>query len=631
MHIQMNNNDVHPFQVLKANLVYKLVGLSRFTKKIILSTSDFVVLSALLIVVIYISRDTHGFNLVEMGFVVLLSMASLVLSGVYRSILRMFDEGLMRQVALYFMLLFFVGSFLIKNEILGGLFVPELLVYLCLSLFYIWYSRLFLKQLLSSEVPANNYGNVLIYGAGTAGKALLRYIQNKKEYHVVGFLDDSRSLKGGYISKVPVFDASLTPQVVTRNNVKSILLAMPSIGAKRKAEIYDFLESVEVKVLSVPTLSQIMSGNLNMTDLQEVRVEDILGRNTVEPIPELLYKNIKNKVVLVTGAGGSIGGELTRQVVKLSPKLLILYEISEYALYLIERELQDLTDITIIPIIGSVTDKLQVERLFEKFDIDTVYHAAAYKHVPLVETNPFMGVMNNTIGTAVCAMQAMKHQVETFVLISTDKAVRPTNIMGASKRLAELVCQGLAIESKTQFSMVRFGNVLGSSGSVVPLFKKQIEQGGPLTVTHPEITRYFMTIPEAALLVIQAGAMGTGGDVFLLDMGEPVKIVDLAKKMIRLSGRKVLGEEGAQAGIEIKYAGLRPGEKLYEELLISNEGSETTQHPLIMRSFEKQYPINVITNLLNEIEIAYKRDDVSWLISQIELYVDGYQRSHLYH
>lgn len=627
----MNNNDVHPFQVLKANLVYKLVGLSRFTKKIILSTSDFVVLSALLIVVIYISRDTHGFNLVEMGFVVLLSMASLVLSGVYRSILRMFDEGLMRQVALYFMLLFFVGSFLIKNEILGGLFVPELLVYLCLSLFYIWYSRLFLKQLLSSEVPANNYGNVLIYGAGTAGKALLRYIQNKKEYHVVGFLDDSRSLKGGYISKVPVFDASLTPQVVTRNNVKSILLAMPSIGAKRKAEIYDFLESVEVKVLSVPTLSQIMSGNLNMTDLQEVRVEDILGRNTVEPIPELLYKNIKNKVVLVTGAGGSIGGELTRQVVKLSPKLLILYEISEYALYLIERELQDLTDITIIPIIGSVTDKLQVERLFEKFDIDTVYHAAAYKHVPLVETNPFMGVMNNTIGTAVCAMQAMKHQVETFVLISTDKAVRPTNIMGASKRLAELVCQGLAIESKTQFSMVRFGNVLGSSGSVVPLFKKQIEQGGPLTVTHPEITRYFMTIPEAALLVIQAGAMGTGGDVFLLDMGEPVKIVDLAKKMIRLSGRKVLGEEGAQAGIEIKYAGLRPGEKLYEELLISNEGSETTQHPLIMRSFEKQYPINVITNLLNEIEIAYKRDDVSWLISQIELYVDGYQRSHLYH
>ena len=368
-----------------------------------------------------------------------------------------------------------------------------------------------------------------------------------------------------------------------------------------------------------------------MTDLQEVRVEDILGRNTVEPIPELLYKNIKNKVVLVTGAGGSIGGELTRQVVKLSPKLLILYEISEYALYLIERELQDLTDITIIPIIGSVTDKLQVERLFEKFDIDTVYHAAAYKHVPLVETNPFMGVMNNTIGTAVCAMQAMKHQVETFVLISTDKAVRPTNIMGASKRLAELVCQGLAIESKTQFSMVRFGNVLGSSGSVVPLFKKQIEQGGPLTVTHPEITRYFMTIPEAALLVIQAGAMGTGGDVFLLDMGEPVKIVDLAKKMIRLSGRKVLGEEGAQAGIEIKYAGLRPGEKLYEELLISNEGSETTQHPLIMRSFEKQYPINVITNLLNEIEIAYKRDDVSWLISQIELYVDGYQRSNLYH
>lgn len=625
------NNNLHSHQSLRAKLVHKLVGLSRRTKKAILSIFDCVFLSVLFITVIYVNQDLQRFDFMGVGFVVFFSMISLSLSGVYRSVLRMFDESLMKHVALYFMLLFFIGSFLIKNEILGGIFVPDLLIYLSLSLFYIWYSRLFFKQLLLDEAPVDHSGNVLIYGAGTAGKALLRHIQNKKEYNVVGFLDDSPSLKGGYISKVPVFASCLAPQLVVQNSIDRILLAMPSIDSKRKAEIYDFLESIEVKVLSVPTLSQIMSGSLNMTDLQEVRVEDILGRNIVEPIPELLHKNIKNKVVLVTGAGGSIGGELTRQIVRLSPKLLILYEISEYALYLIERELRDLTDITIIPIIGNVTDRSQVERLFKKFDIDTVYHAAAYKHVPLVEANPFVGVINNTIGTAVCAMQAMKHKVETFVLISTDKAVRPTNVMGASKRLAELVCQGLAIESKTQFSMVRFGNVLGSSGSVVPLFKKQIEQGGPLTVTHPEITRYFMTIPEAALLVIQAGAMGIGGDVFLLDMGEPVKIVDLAKKMIRLSGQKVRGEDDSQVGIEIQYAGLRPGEKLYEELLINNEQSETTRHPLIMRSFEKKYPMSEITKLLSGIEAAYERDDIFWLISQLELYVDGYQKSHLYH
>jgi FlaA1/EpsC-like NDP-sugar epimerase len=354
----------------------------------------------------------------------------------------------------------------------------------------------------------------------------------------------------------------------------------------------------------------------------------LLGRDPVPPVPELLAKNIQNKMVLVTGAGGSIGSELCRQIVKNKPKALVIYELTEFALYSIDKELRLNSDVRIIPILGSVLDQAKLERVMEQYRVQTVYHAAAYKHVPLVECNPLAGLKNNAIGTAFSLNAAVKTGVETFVLISTDKAVRPTNVMGASKRMAELYCQAMAeAQDQTQISIVRFGNVLGSSGSVVPLFKQQIAKGGPITVTHPEVTRYFMTIPEASQLVIQAGALGQGGDVFLLDMGEPVRIQDLARQMIALSGLKVR-ETGSQEGdIEIQYSGLRPGEKLYEELLIDEENTEITAHTRILRSVEKHYPLAEILAVFNRMhELTATQTDIEWALAQLEHYVDGYVR-----
>jgi FlaA1/EpsC-like NDP-sugar epimerase len=336
-----------------------------------------------------------------------------------------------------------------------------------------------------------------------------------------------------------------------------------------------------------------------------------------------------NKIVMVTGAGGSIGSELCRQIVKNHPKMLVLYELSEFALYDIEKELKQIATCEIIPILGTVQDQKKLERIIEQYEVQTVYHAAAYKHVPLVECNPIAGLKNNAIGTACSLNAAVEKGVETFVLISTDKAVRPTNVMGASKRMAELYCQAMAEQQKqTQISIVRFGNVLGSSGSVVPLFKQQIAKGGPITVTHPEVTRYFMTIPEASQLVIQAGALGQGGDVFLLDMGAPVRIQDLARQMIALSGLKVR-ETGSQDGdIEIQYSGLRPGEKLYEELLIDQENTEYTEHTRILRSFEKHYPLHEIQTVFDRInQMTAVELDIDWALTQLEYYVDGYHRS----
>lgn len=369
-----------------------------------------------------------------------------------------------------------------------------------------------------------------------------------------------------------------------------------------------------------------------MSDIRDIDIVDLLGRDSVPPINQLLFKNIENKVVMVTGAGGSIGSELCRQIIRLRPKCLILLEQSEYALYAIEQELKAFSNVPLVVVIGSVLKENRMKSVMSSYGVQTVYHAAAYKHVPLVEMNPFEGIINNTIGTARCAKAALATGVETFVLISTDKAVRPTNIMGATKRLAELVCQALAThpESKTQFSMVRFGNVLGSSGSVIPLFKKQLAKGGPLTVTDPEMTRYFMTIPEAAQLVLQAGAMGTGGDVFLLDMGKPVKIVDLARKMILLSGLSVNDAQNHKGDIKIQYTGLRPGEKLYEELLIDVDLVEQTEHQLIMRSKEKYFPLDEIEAMLNHMLEASRDYDIDRAVTQIEKYVDGYKRSHLF-
>jgi FlaA1/EpsC-like NDP-sugar epimerase len=431
----------------------------------------------------------------------------------------------------------------------------------------------------------------MIYGAGMSGQQLAAAIADAGTMKVVGFLDDDRSLHGRSIGGVCVYDPKTLRGLLLRHEVHHVLLAIPSASRQRRNEIIEQLRDAQVEVRTLPGVLDLAHGEVRIDDLRPLSIEDLLSRPPVPPEVERLSARISDRVVMVTGAGGSIGSELTRQVLALGPRRLLLVESSEYALYSIHRELESLgvEGCELVPLLASVVDRERMARIFETWSPHQVYHAAAYKHVPLVEHNVLEGIRNNALGTLVIAELAMEQGVENFVLVSTDKAVRPSNTMGASKRLAELILQGLATrESRTCFSMVRFGNVLGSSGSVVPLFREQIRHGGPVTITHMEMTRYFMTIPEAAQLVMQAGAMARGGEVFVLDMGQPVRILDLARNMIELSGLTVRDEDG-NGEIEIRAVGLRPGEKLYEELLIGNN-PEPTDHPRIMMAQEKSLP-----------------------------------------
>ena len=431
---------------------------------------------------------------------------------------------------------------------------------------------------------------VLIYGAGSAGRQLAAALANSDEMLLVGFVDDDKTLQGSTLNGKTIHASSGLAALMGQLAIDDLLLAIPSASRSRRNQILEDVRSSKATIRTLPGLMDLAHGRVTVNDLRELDIEDILGRGVVPPNQLLLGKNIADKIVMVTGAGGSIGSELCRQIVVLRPTTLLLVEQSEYNLYAIDQELQQMLasegagNTKLIPLLASVQDKQRLESIFKTWRIDTVYHAAAYKHVPLVEHNPAEGVRNNVFGTLNVAELAEQHKVRDFVLISTDKAVRPTNIMGATKRLAEQILQALAARgSETRFSMVRFGNVLGSSGSVVPLFRKQIKAGGPVTITHEEITRYFMTIPEAAQLVIQAGAMAHGGEVFVLDMGDPVRIVDLARRMIELSGLTVRDDADPDGDIEIEFVGLRPGEKLYEELLIGDD-PQSTGHPLIMKA-----------------------------------------------
>jgi FlaA1/EpsC-like NDP-sugar epimerase len=464
-------------------------------------------------------------------------------------------------------------------------------------------SRLFVRWLLS-EVSENI--NVLIYGAGSAGRQLSTALNESNEYKPVAFIDDSNDIYGHFINGLKVYSQDDLEYLIEKKNIKEVLLAIPSISRIHRNEIINYLEPYPVAVRSLPSVSDLAQGKVRFNDLLEIDLSDLLGRELVKPNKNLLKINISKKVVLVTGAGGSIGSELCRQILSLKPKKIVLYEISESSLYQIEQELVNINvfNVEIIPVIGSIADKERVIKICNQYRVQTIYHAAAYKHVPLVELNPAQGVLNNAIGTMSAAEVAIASNVETFVLISTDKAVRPTNVMGASKRVAELVLQALAKQHhNTCFTMVRFGNVIDSSGSVIPLFKKQINAGGPITVTHSDVMRYFMTIPEAVELVIQAGAMAKGGEVFVLDMGKPILIYDLAVKMIKLSGLQVLDKNNPKGDIEIQYTGLRPGEKLYEELLV--DGSFTlTENKLIMRAEEKMISWDKLEPVLTEIKEA---------------------------
>ncbi|MGL5410522.1 MAG: polysaccharide biosynthesis protein, partial [Shewanella sp.] len=454
---------------------------------------------------------------------------------------------------------------------------------------------------------------VLIYGAGSAGRQLAIALRNSESTKVVGFLDNDKTLENTVIMGLPVHDVSHAPCLVEKYRVTQILLAVPSASRARRKKILESLMDLSAEVLTVPDMQDIVAGKASIDQLKDVAIDDLLGRDPVTPQPCLMQANILDKVVMVTGAGGSIGSELCRQIVRHKPKALVLFELSEFALYQIDRELGQLVEIEglkveIIPLLGSVQRINRVAVTMKSFQVQTVYHAAAYKHVPLVEYNVVEGVRNNLFGTYYTAQAAIEAGVESCVLISTDKAVRPTNVMGTTKRMAELGLQALAEQENakpkgTRFCMVRFGNVLGSSGSVVPLFKRQIAAGGPITVTHPDIIRYFMTIPEAAQLVIQAGAMGKGGDVFVLDMGEPVRITDLAVNLIQLSGLEVKDEQHPYGDIAIEYTGLRPGEKLYEELLIGDHVAET-EHERIMTAHERFLPLEEFAHYLNELDAA---------------------------
>ena len=477
---------------------------------------------------------------------------------------------------------------------------------------------------------------LVIYGAGESGRQLLHALNHGSHYEVYAFVDDDIALRNTVINGRPVFPSDELETLVKAQGIAQVLLAVPSASAERRREIINSLVGIPVHVRTVPKISELVAGRASVNQIQDVDLDDLLGRDPVPPHPELIDSCLHDKVVMVTGAGGSIGSELCRQIMASAPRELILFDISEFALYSIEQELRALCQqqdyrFPVVTLLGSVRDERRLESLYKTFKVQTVYHAAAYKHVPLVEYNVAEGVANNVDGTWSAALAAERAGVETFVLVSTDKAVRPANIMGASKRYAELIVQGLAQrDTPTRFCIVRFGNVLGSSGSVVPLFREQIESGGPVTVTHPDVSRYFMSITEAAQLVLQTGAMGTGGDVFVLDMGEPVRIVDLARRMIRLSGYELEGDAMSSEHIDIEFIGLRPGEKLHEELLLGTSVAGTG-HPMILRAEEDSVDFDVLELATAELIEACADLDCDGIIKILRDYVSGFEAHEIRH
>ena len=544
------------------------------------------------------------------GVVLCATLFAFIRFGLYRAVVRYVG---FKVLSLVFFTVVFSGALLVIGALLMGITLPVSAVvnYILIALLLTGGSRLIVREGYQRAISRKK-DRVLIYGAGSAGRQLAQALNNGSEFHPVVFADDDKGLQDTSLLGMSVINPGNIEKSVKENDIQRILLALPSTPRSRRREILEALECLPVKVQTVPGMADMVNNEMSIDQLQDIRVEDLLGRDPVTPDARLMEKHITGLTVLVTGAGGSIGSELCRQILLQRPKVLVLYELSEFGLYSIERELIDMCEqqgigAEVIPVIGTVQRRNRIETVLKSFNVDTVYHAAAYKHVPLVEYNMVEGVRNNVFGTWHTAEAAIAAGVKQFVLISTDKAVRPTNVMGTTKRLSELVLQALALrQSETRFCMVRFGNVLGSSGSVVPLFKEQIERGGPVTVTHPDITRFFMTIPEAAQLVIQAGTMGHSGSVFVLDMGESVKIVDLARKMIRLSGLEEKTEQNPHGDIAIEFTGLRPGEKLYEELLIG-DNVEASDHARILRANEQSLVWDDMKLLLEKLDDTCQR------------------------
>jgi FlaA1/EpsC-like NDP-sugar epimerase len=595
------------------------LNLTRFQKQMIAMMADFFCLPLSFCLAIMLRFDGMNSQLfMQHAWLILvapiISIPIFIKCGLYRAVIRFIDQKIVYVIVIGVTLSVMAMIALAAFAHLAVLSRAVFIIYWVSAILYVVASRFLARGYLLHATTSSGAVRVAIYGAGQAGMQLASALRAGREYLPVTFIDDKEELQGATIAGVKVCSLDGLPELIVKKKIKEILLAMPSLTKGHQKRILERLELLKVKIKITPPIKSLVNGELRVQDIRDIEIEDLLGRDQVDPNPRLISTCITGKSVVVTGAGGSIGSELCRQIIRLTPARLMLLEMSEFALYSIEQELQGIkktlcSEVEVMPFLGSVTEQEKCRKIFQTFSVDTVYHAAAYKHVPLVEHNPIEGIRNNVMGTLSIAQAAIAAGVKCFVLISTDKAVRPTNVMGSTKRLAELILQAFSRQqTKTRFCMVRFGNVLGSSGSVVPLFRKQIMAGGPITVTHPEITRYFMTIPEAAQLVLQAGAMGEGGDVFVLDMGEPVKILDLAKRMVHLSGLEIKNDATPDGAIDIQHVGLRPGEKLYEELLIG-VNVEGTEHPLIMRAQESEIAWEVLEALLKKLECACARFD----------------------
>jgi len=621
-------------------LAVPMLALPRFAKQVVVLVLD-ASLCVLTVWLAYYLRlgellPLEGSALWVVGISIVVALPIFMVVGLYRAIFRFSGWPALMTVtkAVGFYAVIFVAIF----TAVGVPDVPRTvgLIQPILLLLFVGASRalarVWLGDQYQSVIRQTTRPKVLIYGAGKTGRQLAAAMASSPEMQVVGFLDDDDSLQGQVLNGQYIYNPSDLVHLASALGISAVLLAMPSMVRKRRNEVLAQMRNARVSVRTLPSVTDLAQGRVNVSDLRELDIDDLLCREPVKPNALLLNRNTHDKVVLVTGAGGSIGSELCRQILKNQPKQLLLVEMSEFALYQILQDLQAIPlgpKVEIVPLLASVFDEVRMNEIMNSWKPQTVYHAAAYKHVPLVEHNPAEGVRNNVWGTWVCAEAAARNGVQSFVLISTDKAVRPTNIMGATKRLAEMVLQALAQSksgNKTAFSMVRFGNVLGSSGSVVPLFREQIKNGGPITLTHIDITRYFMTIPEAAQLVIQAGAMGTGGDVFVLDMGQPVRIFDLARRMVELSGLTLKEDEHPNGDIQIAVTGLRPGEKLYEELMIGNN-PQSTQHARIMKAHETFTPWDKLQEQLKALKLAMSVNDAPEIRALLQQMVAGYQPS----
>jgi FlaA1/EpsC-like NDP-sugar epimerase len=617
----------------KIKMKEQLTNLSRRQKQALMIISDVIIL----LLAIWLSfalrlgvllPDKILSNLWMFLIIPLVSIPLFIRFGLYKSVLKFmgtkvivtaFQSITITSLFVGFAMMIFREADMPRTVILIFWFVSSILIIIMRFLYK--------GYLYSWDNFVNDRKPTIIYGAGSAGAQIVESLRKNHEYAPIAFIDDEKSKQGTFINFTRIYPFSDLKDIIKKRKVKAILLAIPSLSEQRKRDLLKKLSKYPVEVKLLPSLSEIVSGRVSIENIRHVQVEDILGRTPVKPKTSLLKKNITGKNVLVTGAGGSIGSELCRQILKLKPNKIVLFEHSEFNLYSIDYELTSLGEknCEIIPVLADVKSINKVENAIKENKIDTIYHAAAYKHVPMVEKNTVEGVFNNVMGTYNVAVCARDNNVENMVLISTDKAVRPTNVMGASKRFSELVLQALnSEESNTCFSMVRFGNVLDSAGSVVPLFRRQIKEGGPVTVTHAKVTRYFMSIPEAVQLVLQAGAMAKGGDVFVLDMGEPVRILDLAHRMINLSGLSPITSENPEGDIKIKFTGLREGEKLYEELLIGKDVVQS-KHPQIMQANEDFLSWQKVSSLIEDIKTNHEKLDDDSMRNVLIENVEGYK------